>query len=46
MQSLLDDLARARKIGQALRQRAIEMFSWERAGHEIESVYERVMPIK
>ena len=42
MQALLDDLARAREIGQALRERAIEMFSWERAGRAIESVYKQV----
>lgn len=42
MQLLLDNPVRAREIGQALRQRAIEKFSWERAGHEIERVYAKV----
>lgn len=43
MQTLLNDPARAREIGQALRQRAIEMFSWKRAGHVIERVYASVL---
>lgn len=42
MQMLLNDPAQAREIGQALRQRAIENFSWERAGHAIEQVYAKV----
>jgi glycosyltransferase involved in cell wall biosynthesis len=43
IQALLDDSARAREIGQALRQRAQQLFSWERAGHEIERVYATVI---
>lgn len=43
MQTLLDNPARAREIGQALRQCAIEKFSWERAGHAIEQVYAKVL---
>jgi glycosyltransferase involved in cell wall biosynthesis len=43
MQLLLDEPARAREIGQALRRRAIEKFSWERAGHAIEQVYAKVL---
>jgi len=42
IQTLLNDPARARATGQALRQRAMEKFSWERAGHAIERVYARV----
>lgn len=42
IEELLNHPARAREIGQALRQRAIEKFSWERAGHAIERVYEKV----
>lgn len=42
IQTLLDDSARAREIGEALRRRAQQLFSWERAGHQIERVYERV----
>jgi glycosyltransferase involved in cell wall biosynthesis len=41
--ALLDDPAHARRIGDALRERAREVFSWERAGREIERVYERVL---
>jgi glycosyltransferase involved in cell wall biosynthesis len=39
---LLDDPARARLIGCALRQRAMTQFSWELAGREIERVYESI----
>jgi glycosyltransferase involved in cell wall biosynthesis len=42
IQALLDDPARARAIGAAVRERAIELFSWERAGHEIEKAYREV----
>lgn len=42
IQALLDDSARARAIGEALRQRAQQLFSWERAGHQIERVYDQV----
>lgn len=41
--ALLDDSERARALGGAVRARAIESFSWERAGREIERVYARVM---
>jgi glycosyltransferase involved in cell wall biosynthesis len=41
--ALLNDSARARDIGNALRARAIERFSWERAGREIERVYARLV---
>lgn len=40
MESLLNDPARGRVIGAALRERAIALFSWERAGREIEGVYD------
>ena len=43
IQTLLDDQARARAIGQALRLRAQECYSWDHAGREIERVYERVL---
>ncbi|MCX7838239.1 MAG: glycosyltransferase family 4 protein [Anaerolineae bacterium] len=43
IQALLDDSARAREIGEALRRRAQQLFSWERAGHEIERVYDQVI---
>lgn len=39
IQALLDDPERARAIGGAVRARAIKLFSWERAGREIERVY-------
>lgn len=39
IQALLDDPARARAIGCALRERAEECYSWTVAGHEIERVY-------
>jgi glycosyltransferase involved in cell wall biosynthesis len=42
IQALLDDPARAREIGGAVRERAIKLFSWERAGREIEQVYSKV----
>ncbi|MBI5302438.1 MAG: glycosyltransferase family 4 protein [Chloroflexi bacterium] len=40
IQALLDDPPRARDLGCALRARVIEKFSWERAGKEIEKVYD------
>ncbi len=43
IEMLLDDPARARSIGLALRERAQKFFAWERAGHEIERVYESVV---
>ncbi|MBI5034631.1 MAG: glycosyltransferase family 4 protein [Chloroflexi bacterium] len=43
MQKLLLNPLRAREIGEALRARAIDLFSWEHAGHEIERVYETVI---
>ena len=42
IQALLNDPARARAIGSAVRERAIELFSWERAGREIEKAYREV----
>jgi glycosyltransferase involved in cell wall biosynthesis len=39
IERLLDDPARARAVGIALRERAKTLFSWERAGREIERVY-------
>ncbi|MBI3742555.1 MAG: glycosyltransferase, partial [Chloroflexi bacterium] len=38
--ALWRDPARARQIGAALRARALEIYSWERGGKEIERVYE------
>jgi len=43
IQTLLDNPARARALGQALRQRAQQLYSWERAGQEIERVYAMVV---
>jgi glycosyltransferase involved in cell wall biosynthesis len=40
---LLDDPARSRSIGSKLRERAMHNFSWERAGREIEAVYQQVL---
>jgi glycosyltransferase involved in cell wall biosynthesis len=42
MHALLDDPVRAREVGQQLRRRVIELFSWEHAGREIEKVYAKV----
>jgi glycosyltransferase involved in cell wall biosynthesis len=42
IETLLDDPAQARTIGCALRDRAQRLFSWERAGREIERVYREV----
>lgn len=39
IEALLNDPARARQIGSALRERAREVFAWERAGREMEGVY-------
>ncbi len=39
---LVNDPARARALGAKLRARAVEKFSWEFAGREIERVYDRV----
>lgn len=41
--ALLNDPQRARSIGTRLRERAMERFSWDRTGHEIERVYESVL---
>lgn len=41
--ALLDDPDRAHSIGRALRERARLHFSWERAGREIECVYDNVL---
>ncbi len=37
--ALLRDPPRARQIGAALRERAMDVYAWERAGREIERVY-------
>jgi glycosyltransferase involved in cell wall biosynthesis len=37
--NVLGNETRARTLGRALRQRAVEHFSWERAGHKIVDVY-------
>ena len=42
IQALLNDPERAREIGCAVRDRAIKLFSWERAGREIEKAYREV----
>jgi glycosyltransferase involved in cell wall biosynthesis len=42
IQALLNNPERAREIGCAVRERAIKLFSWERAGREIEKVYREV----
>ncbi len=41
--ALLNDTDRARAIGVKLRERAMDKFSWERTGREIERVYEGVL---
>ena len=43
VEKLLDNPQRARTIGLALRERARQLFSWERAGREIERAYESVL---
>ncbi|NPV06730.1 MAG: glycosyltransferase family 4 protein [Anaerolineae bacterium] len=40
---VLGDLEGARSLGQALRQRALERFTWEEGAAAIEAVYERVL---
>ncbi len=41
--ALLNDPARSHSIGMKLRERAMDKFSWERTGREIERVYENVL---
>jgi len=41
--ALLNDPARARDLGMKLRERAMEKFSWEAAGQEIERAYASVL---
>lgn len=41
--ALLDNPERARSIGVKLRERAMDKFSWERTGREIERVYENIL---
>ncbi len=41
--ALLNDPARARQIGAALRQRATDVYAWERAGREMEGVYKKLL---
>ncbi len=43
IESLLMDEERAATLGQALRERAIEEYSWERAGKKIMAVYDAVL---
>ncbi len=40
IRSLLDDGERAQELGRCLRQRAVERYSWDRAGKEIVEIYE------
>ena len=42
MESLLVDRERARSLGQGLRQRAVQLYSWTNAGQMILDVYDRV----
>lgn len=42
IRALLEDPARRAKLGAALRQRAIEHYSWERAGRQIISIYDQI----
>lgn len=44
--ALLNDPARARAIGAALRERALAHFAWEQAGQEIVRVYDRVIALR
>jgi len=46
IEALLDEPARAEKIGRALRARVIEKFAWTRAGREIEKVYAALLARK
>lgn len=41
--ALLNDPVRARSLGMKLRERAMEKFSWQAAGQEIERAYESVL---
>jgi glycosyltransferase involved in cell wall biosynthesis len=43
IEMLLDHPERARTTGLALRERAKQQFSWERAGREIECVYTELL---
>ncbi len=43
IEALLDDPARARRLGGALRERARELYSWECAGRDLEHIYESVI---
>ncbi len=42
VQSLLADPAQARSLGQRLRQRAAEQYSWQQAGRRIVSIYDHL----
>jgi glycosyltransferase involved in cell wall biosynthesis len=42
LESLLCDRERARTLGQGLRQRAIECYSWDAAGEMIMDIYDRI----
>jgi glycosyltransferase involved in cell wall biosynthesis len=43
MRMLLDDAPRRAALGAALRQRAIEHYSWEQAGRQIIGIYQRLV---
>jgi glycosyltransferase involved in cell wall biosynthesis len=47
IRTLLDDAPRRVALGAALRQRAIEHYSWERAGRQIIGIYQKLLaPVK
>lgn len=43
IEALLDDPARVRRVGSALRERARQLYSWECAGQDLEHIYESVI---
>jgi glycosyltransferase involved in cell wall biosynthesis len=43
VEALLDDPARARRTGRALRKRACQFYSWDCVGRELECIYESVL---
>ena len=44
IRTLLDDVARRAELGAALRRRAKDHYSWERAGRRIISIYDQLAP--
>jgi glycosyltransferase involved in cell wall biosynthesis len=44
IQSLLSDPTQAKELGRKSRQRAAEMYSWEKAGQDILSIYDKLCP--